>query len=92
MKIRDFVINQSKVPKPGENLAEGREPTAKEIWRLHWRLGKTKIIPLGILGNPGAVSLERSSFKISNAERSEAKSGEAEIRSASPCGHYAPVN
>ena len=27
-------------------------------------------------------------FKISNAERSEAKSGEAEGRSASPWGHY----
>ena len=37
-----------------------------------------------ILGNPGAVSLERGSFKISNANRSEAESGEAEGRSASP--------
>ena len=41
-----------------------------------------------ILGNPGAVGLKRGSFKISNAERSEAESGEAEGRSASPWGHY----
>ena len=51
------------------------------------RIKDTLIIVLFTLNQGQSVS-KGAVFKISNAERSEAESGEAEGRSASPWGHY----